>query len=283
MIEIDEEKCTKCNLCYKVCIGGPIYEGPEIKSDPDILCIECGHCYAICPENAITLKGFEDFKPYELTEKPPVDGPSLMSLLRGRRSGRIYKPEPVSKEHLLEIIEAASLAPSAHMGYKTKAYVYQDEELLLKISRKTIRFYKRLVRIFNAFWFPLYWWLIGQDSDEIETHIHAFESLWTSPKNDDILFYHTKTLLVFTAPNHNDMALGDAWIMAQNAVNYAESIKVATVYNGFLIQAAYYDPRVKRALKIPRREKVVAALNLGYPKHDFAREAPRPIMDITWM
>jgi len=283
MIGIDEEKCNQCNLCYQVCIGGPIFKGPEIKSDPDLLCIECGHCYAICPESAITLKGYEDFEPYELTEKPPVDGPSLMKLLRGRRSGRIYKPEPVSREHLLEIIEAASLAPSAHNGYQTKAYVYQDEEMISRIRDVTIQFYKRLLRIFNAPGFSLAWRLIGQDPDELDVHKYAFEGLWTSSKNEDILFYNSKTILAFTAPAHNAMALGDAWIMAQNAVNYAEAIKVATVYNGFIIQAASYDSRVRAAMRIPKGEKVVAVLNLGYPKYDFAREAPRRIMDISWM
>lgn len=283
MIEIDEEKCNHCNLCYKVCIGGPIYEGPRIKSDPNILCIECGHCYAVCPEKAITLKGFEDFETHELPREPPVDGPSLMALLRGRRSGRIYKPEPVSREHVLEIIQAASLAPSAHNGYQTKAYVYQDEETISLIRERTISFYKKLLRVFNTPVFSLGWRLMGLDPAELDTLKHAFEGLWTSPKNEDILFYNSKTLLVFTAPSHNAMALGDAWIMAQNAVNYAEAIKVAAVYNGFLIQAASYDSKVRSAMKIPKGEKVVAALNLGYPKHRFAREAPRRMMDITWI
>lgn len=283
MIVIDEEKCDRCNLCYKVCIGGPIFKGPEISTDSRILCVECGHCYAICPQDAITLEGFEDIEIHDLPERPPVDGPSMMALLRGRRSGRMYTTESVSREHVLKIIEAASLAPSGHNSHQVKAYVYSDEELISDLRERTIRFYKKLLRVFNAPGFSSAWRLIGLDPEELETLKYAFEGLWTSTKNEDILFYGSRTVLVFTAPKHNAIALGDAWIAAQNAVNYAEAIKVATCYNGYLVQAASYDARLRSAMKIPRGEKVVAVLNLGYPKHDFSREAPRSIMDITWI
>ncbi len=281
MIEIDREKCTRCNLCASVCIGGPIYDGPEIR-DGHTLCVECGHCYAICPADAITIKGFEDFQPHELAETPPVDGPAMMLLLRGRRSGRMYKEEPVSREHVLELIEAASLAPSAHNSHLTRAYVYYDEDVMSRIRERTIRYYRKLVRIFELPGFPFIWRLMGLDPEELEVLKYAFRGLWESDKNDDILLYGTKTLLTFTAPKHNAMAIGDAWIAAQNAVIYAEAIGVTTCYNGFIIHAANHDKELRELLGIGKGEKVVAVLNLGYPRRLFKRAAPRRIMHITW-
>lgn len=282
MIRIDEEKCTACNLCASVCIGGPIYDGPEVRDDGNILCVECGHCYAICPEDAITLTGFGDFQPHELAERPPVDGHAMMSLLRGRRSGRMYKAEPVSREHVRELIEAASLAPSAHNSHLTKAYVCYDEDVMSRIRGSTIRYYRRLVRFFELPGFPVIWRLMGLDPEELDVLKYAFRGLWESDKNDDILLYGTKTLLTFTAPRRNAMALGDAWIAAQNAVNYAEAIGVATCYNGFLIHAANHDKGLRKLLGIQSREKVVAVLNLGYPLRRYRRAAPRRIMDTAW-
>jgi nitroreductase len=127
------------------------------------------------------------------------------------------------------------------------------------------------------------WRLIGLDPEELEVLTYAFKGLWESDKNDDILLYHSRTLLAFTAPRRNAMALGDAWIAAQNAVNYAESIGVATCYNGFLIQAAKYDAALRKLMGIPKGEKLAAALNLGYPKRRFVRAAPRRTMDTTWL
>jgi len=282
MVEIDEARCNGCNLCASVCIGGPIYKGPEVRDDGRIICVECGHCYAICPEDAITLTGFEGFQPHELIEKPPVDGPAMMALLRGRRSGRMYKEEPVSREHVQELIEAASLAPSAHNGHLTRAYVCYDEGTISRIRERTISYYRRLVWFFELPGFPFIWRLMGLDPEELEVLKYAFRGLWESDKNDDILLYGTKTLLTFTAPRRNAMALGDAWIAAQNAVNYAETIGVATCYNGFLIHAANHDAALRRLLGVAKGEKVVAVLNLGYPKRRYLRSAPRRIMDTVW-
>ncbi len=282
MIEIDETKCTACNLCASACIGGPIYEGPEVRDDGRTLCVECGHCYAICPEGAITLTGFEGFQPHELPQTPPVDGPAMMTLLRGRRSGRMYKAEPVSREHVKEIIEAASLAPSAHNSHLTKAYVCYDEDAISRIRDRAIRYYRRLVRFFELPGFPFIWRLMSLDPEELEVLKYAFKGLWESDKNDDILLYGTKTLLSFTAPRRNAMALGDAWIAAQNAVDYAEAIEVSTCYNGFLIHAANHDKGLRKAMGIRSGEKVVAVLNLGYPRRRYRRAAPRRTMETTW-
>ncbi|MBC7230819.1 MAG: nitroreductase family protein [Actinobacteria bacterium] len=282
MIEIDRERCSGCNLCASVCIGGPIYDGPEIRSGGRTLCVECGHCYAICPEEAVRLTGFGDLLPHALPEKPPVDGPAMMSLLRGRRSGRMYREEPVSREHVREMIEAASLAPSAHNSHLTRAYVCYDEEVMARIRDRAIRYYRRLVRFFELPGFPFVWKLLGLDPEELEVLEHAFRSLWQSDKNDDILLYGTRTLLTFTAPRRNAMALGDAWIAAQNAVIYAEAIGVATCYNGFLIHAANHDRELRMLLGAGKGEKVVAVLNLGYPRRRFRRAAPRRIMDTAW-
>ncbi len=282
MIEIDRERCSGCNLCASVCIGGPIYDGPEIRSGGKTLCVECRHCYAICPEEAIIITGFGDPQPHALPEKPPVDGPAMMSLLRGRRSGRMYREEPVSREHVREMIEAASLAPSAHNSHLTRAYVCCDEEVMARIRDRAIRYYRRLVRFFELPGFPFVWKLLGLDPEELEVLKHAFRSLWESDKNDDILLYGTRTLLTFTAPRRNAMALGDAWIAAQNAVIYAEAIGVATCYNGFLIHAANHDKELRRLLGPGKGEKVVTVLNLGYPRRRFRRAAPRRIMDTAW-
>lgn len=282
MIEIDESKCDGCDLCYEVCIDGPIFEGPVVREERNFLCSECGHCYAICPEGAITLKGYEGIETAGLGDEPPVDGPSMMSLLKGRRSGRIYKDRPVSREHVTQLVEAASLAPSADNVHPVKAYVYYDQGLIDEIGRKTRRYYRILLRLFNAPGFALMWRVSGMEPVDLASLKYVFSCLLKPPKKEDNLIYGAKTLLAFTAPRMNRMAVGDAWIAAQNAVNHAETIGVATCYNGYIIMAAAHTGSLRKAMGIPKGEKVVAVLTLGYPKRRFRREAPRKSLDIVW-
>lgn len=282
MIVIDESKCTGCNLCYEVCIGGPIFEGPRITDDPRFHCIDCGHCYAVCPEGAITLEGYEDVETSELGRERAVGAPSMMALLKGRRSGRLFTPDPVSTEHVEELIEAASFAPSAHNARKVKAYVYRDEAVVEEISDATRDHYRRLLRIFKRRGFPTAWRMMGFKPGELDELKGTFAGLLRPAKHDDILNYGSRTLLAFTALRRNKLAVGDAWIAAQNAVIQAEAMGISTFYNGFIIMAAAQSRSVRKAMGIPKGRKVVAVLTLGYARGRFRREAPRRAMPTTW-
>ena len=243
---------------------------------------ECGHCYAICPEGAIILEGYADIETSELGREPAVEGSSMMALLKGRRSGRLFTPEPVSREHIEELIEAASCAPSAHNAHLVRAYVYRDEKTVGEISEGTRGHYRRLLKMFGRPGLPLMWRLMGYDPGELEELKVAFALLLEPAKRDEILNYGSNTILAFTAPRRNTLAVGDAWIAAQNAVIHAEAIGVANFYNGFIIMAATQSRPLRKVMGIPRDQKVVAVLTLGYPKRRFRREAPRKTMPTTW-
>ena len=48
--KIDENKCTKCGACQKICkLDIPVYKNPNSMD-----CIRCGECKAACPHNAIS-------------------------------------------------------------------------------------------------------------------------------------------------------------------------------------------------------------------------------------
>jgi nitroreductase len=76
--------------------------------------------------------------------------------------------------------------------------------------------------------------------------------------------------------------VGDAWLAAENAVLYAETLGIGSCFNGLVATASNNSAHVKTALGIPKQEKVVCALTLGYPKLHFAREAPRKRMETVW-
>jgi NAD-dependent dihydropyrimidine dehydrogenase PreA subunit len=65
-ISITTEKCTGCGNCIKVCLAGcyKITGGKSVIENLD-LCMECGSCWYVCPQEAITFawpKGGTGFK-----------------------------------------------------------------------------------------------------------------------------------------------------------------------------------------------------------------------------
>ena len=62
IIGIDKDKCTNCKQCIQECGRGYFYLGEEgqVLFNDTLGCNICGHCIAICPEEAILTKGLED-------------------------------------------------------------------------------------------------------------------------------------------------------------------------------------------------------------------------------
>jgi len=284
MIRIDYEKCDNCDLCWRACLAMVIDRGPEVRPEGDTLCIECGHCYAVCPREAITVLGYEEVETRPVERERPVAREDMMRLLRGRRSARGFrKGAQVPEEELRALIEAASVAPSAHNSRPLKAYVFRDPHTIEKMRRRTLAYYRRMARIFNTRLFAAAWKLMLLDPEEHRILSGAFMMV-TDPRRDrDVLFYDAPCLLVITAPRFNSMAQGDAWLASENAVLYAESAGLGTCFNGFLIMAANWDLRLRRIMRIPWRERVVGALMVGYASRDWKREAPRKTIPAVWV
>ena len=282
MIQIDMTKCTECNRCFLACPDGNIAKGPVIRPEAPEHCISCGSCYAVCPENAITVVGFEDAEIFSLSRETSPDSASLMALLRGRRSCRSYKPVPVSKEQIEQILDAASVAPSSCNWRFVKAYVYTDEAVISRIREKTTTYYRWLLRLFSLPGFPILARLINLPSGRLEYFKQDFRYRTTTTDRKDPFLYGAKTLVAFTVPKEAFAENGDAWIAAENAVIYAETIGVATCYNGYVSAVANMGSSVRTAMGIPKGESVVCVLKMGYPVLDFERTAPRERMETVW-
>lgn len=277
MIHIETEKCTQCGTCVQHCPAGIIVDGPEIDTRIHKYCVGCGHCAVVCPSGAIRVLGMADADIPAYQETIPVSFEMLKTLLQRRRSIRKYKPEPVSKAHLEQIIDAASLVPTAHNWRSFRAYVCRDQPVIGEIHRRLTDHYSRLLEVFKQ---P-----IPAMSDAMRDEIRfAFERLVVNPPDGrDSLFWNAGTLLVFTTTINHPLCIGDAWIASFAAVMSAETIPVGTCYNGFLILGLNEDPSIKELMKIPPQEVVVAGFTLGYSDETHYRYPPRNPMPTTWI
>ena len=117
LFSIDQKKCKRDGICAAECPAQIIVQADK-KSFPSLLphgeefCINCGHCVAVCPHDAITLSTMPlaACPPIEKNILPNAD--ALKQLLLARRSIRQYKKTPVSNKLLTELIDTARYAPT---------------------------------------------------------------------------------------------------------------------------------------------------------------------------
>jgi len=118
ILGIDYDKCINCKLCIKECVTRFIEdkEGERVLfHDPTGSCSSCGHCIAVCPEDAILYEGFKD-EPYtfEGVKNPETIASyeTVYNLLRANRSIRHYKKDKVPEQVLKKVIDAMQYAPT---------------------------------------------------------------------------------------------------------------------------------------------------------------------------
>jgi nitroreductase len=224
-----------------------------------------------------------DFAAAEVT--PPgakIGEADLLGLLSTRRSGREYRPEPVSREHLEALMRAASLAPSAHNGRPVRAYVYTDPEQIRLIRTKVMAFYRKYARILRTPGLNLVGCHMGYKPRELRALAAALADLSDPAAKQDRLFYEAPALLAFGSRRTDAMTIADGWLAAANAAVYAETIPLGACVNGYLSSAANGSRSVREAMGLPRKEHIIAALTLGYPALKYARPAPRKTLPVTY-
>ncbi|MEG0378763.1 MAG: nitroreductase family protein, partial [Eubacterium sp.] len=113
MIVIDKNKCIGCGACVDDCFPMDIKMKDGTAEAANTTCIKCGHCIAVCPEEAVTLTDY-DMSEVKAYDADTFDIPSekLMNFIKFRRSVRHFKDNPIEKEKLEKVIEAGRFTPT---------------------------------------------------------------------------------------------------------------------------------------------------------------------------
>lgn len=107
-ILIDYEKCIACSSCINDCPNSFIYfEDGKIRTH-DKGCMECGHCYAICPEGAIKMVNY-DFSDEMVMSMSEINENILLNAMKSRRTIRQFKPVGIEEEKINMISSSKAL------------------------------------------------------------------------------------------------------------------------------------------------------------------------------
>ncbi|MDA8404914.1 MAG: nitroreductase family protein, partial [Desulfobacteraceae bacterium] len=151
LFEVSPEKCNRDGICVAEC-PVKIIELKDGASTPvpvpgaDAICINCGHCVAVCPTGALSHKNMTP------GQCPPVRKDWLLTpdqaehFLRCRRSIRTYKKELVEKEILARLIEIASYAPSGHNTQPVHWRVVHDSKKLHQLTGMVVDWMRAMIK-----------------------------------------------------------------------------------------------------------------------------------------
>lgn len=257
---IDTEKCTNCQLCMHDC---PSFNF-RLNDDNHVAffqvgCVQCGHCIAICPEEAIMYEGMKD----EPVSFEGVDPTSLISydtflkFIRGKRATRQYKKEKIPNELIDKIMNAMRYAPTGANIRGLRCNIISDDEKIKELSEA----------ILDTFFGNPEFGKLFPENYKIMLKIKRKRGL-------DPIFYGASHVMIFHSPNAG-LDLVNSAIAITYGMLSAQTLGIGSIWIG-LAHRALIDNKDLRKNVTKINGRVHGVFVLGYPAVKYPRGPPRP-------
>ncbi len=280
---IDLERCVGCGSCVAVCPRQTLalVDGKaRVVGDTSLY---CDHCAAVCPEGAIRVDALAAADMDLATVGPgraagvaPAD---LVALMRKRRSCRNYKPAPVERALLDDLIRIGVSAPSGTNSQRWSFSVLPDRPAVLRLAHAVADFFRLVdriaaqpaARLISRFSrsdpLGMYW---REYHESVAEALDDFERT-----GRDHLFHGAPAAILVGMRPGASCPKEDALLAAGQICLAAEAIGLGTCLVGFAVEAIRHDPRIKRRLDLPKDEAILAVVALGHPAVRYQRPAGR--------
>ncbi|MGV8059157.1 MAG: nitroreductase family protein [Smithellaceae bacterium] len=270
-IIINQQKCKQDAICIETCPMGIIEQKnnrsfPTPAGNAEELCIQCGHCVAVCPHGALSLKTMEVEKCPEIRKDWLLNIEHAEHFLRYRRSIRCYKDKPVEKDALSKLIEIARFAPSGHNTQPVEWLVIYDSGEVQQLAGVVIDWMQYMLK----------------QQPEIANSLHMDRVVEQWAQGKDGICRKAPHMIVAHAAKGNRAAP----VASSIAITYLElaapSLGLGTCWAGFFHIAATSWPSLQKALALPEGHVCCGAVMIGYPKYKYHRLPLRKEPSILW-
>lgn len=287
LIQIDRDSCSKCGLCAQACPGDIIYkdkaEGFALVQN-EKQCVNCGQCLAICPNNVITHKNFLKESIVDIDKERVPTEDQIFNLIKTRRSIRSFKDMPVEREKIEKIIEAACYAPNAHNHPTTEYIVIQDKEIMDEITKYSIEYFKGLVKTFKSpvarktagFLVPNMIKNLYSMLEDLNKVVNRYNS------GRDLILHNCPALIIFHGSDRISFSDVNASLALQNATYMAQGLNLGSFYCGYVVATAQKTKSINKLLSLPKHNKILGALAVGYPNITHTKWIERKVAKILW-
>ena len=257
IIGIDLKSCTKCKLCLKDCpaLCFKWYEEVEnIQFDNSRGCLLCGHCIAVCPENAILYENMKGDPLNFEKDQDPIGNLSyevLHPFLRAKRSIRQYKNKKVPKDIVDKVVESMRYACTGANIRTLKCLIISDEEKIKLLSDSIIDF-------------------IALETPE--TNLIKKRNMGIDP-----IFYHAPLVVIFYS--NNQWNVTNATIAMTFGMLSAQSLGLGSCWIGYAHGVLMENSEI-RIKQTGIETYILGVMTLGYPAVKYPRAPPRPPLNV---
>jgi len=271
LLNINEDLCQRDGLCVRDCAAAIIQLAennglPEIIPDGEGVCLECGHCVAVCPHGALSHERIPIEGSPAIKEKLCINEEQAIQFLRSRRSIRHFLDKPVESERIRELIEAARYAPTGGNTQMVEWRVLSDKSHLMEIAGLTVDWLRQLVK----------------DPQVIAARPYLPKAVESWDAGNDSVLRGAPVLIVAMAPEQAVNGLVDLTLALSYLDLLAPAMGLGTCWAGLLQGGLLASPSLKGKVGIPETYPHHYPIMLGYSELDYYRLPERKQPKITF-
>jgi F420 biosynthesis protein FbiB-like protein len=196
---------------------------------------------------------------------------AFQALIRGRRSIRRYRPEPVSEATLLRVLEAATWAPSAHNRQPWR-FVVLDEAPRREALARRMGELLRAARTAD-----------GDDPDDIEGDVSRSYNRIAGAAAAIVVFLTMEDMDTYPDARRSRaeelMAVQAAAMATQNLLVAAHAEGLGACW---MCAPLFCQEEVGSALGVPGHWQAQALITLGYPDSKGKPATRRPLAEVIF-
>ena len=230
------------------------------------MCIDCGHCVAICPTEAMHQRAMspEDCEPVDIHLVPQWD--KVRQYMTSRRSIRTFINKPIEKEKIEQLIDIARFAPNGANRQIIKWVVINDSVKVHQMAKMTIDWMKAVKEKNPALY--------------QEANLEVFVSTWDGGENR--ISRGAPCVMVACAPKDERTAPPAAMIAIAQIQLAALALGLGTTFTGSINTAAQGWPPMMEMLGLTEGYIPFGTFVIGYPAERYLRIPTRKPADVSW-
>lgn len=260
LFTVDRSKCKRDHYCVHICpfgIVGTDTDGyPLVNAGTESLCVNCGHCMSACPHDAFALDTMPRGSCQKIREYLHVTPEQAVQMLKTRRSIRRYKPQPVPREVLAKVLDAARWAPTAKNIQPVHWLVIEKTQEVKRLAGLSVE------------------WMRGKGG--FDRLVRAWD------QGGDAVLRGAPHVVIAHAPAAGYLPVVDCTIALTYFDLAANAYGLGCCWAGMLMWGIKEYAPLREALKLPEGHVPCGALMVGYPQLRYYMVPQRNAAKVEW-
>lgn len=263
--KVNEDLCIKCGKCVAdcppMCIVMKKDKFPAISDEAK--CIRCQHCLAVCPTGALSILGADPENSLNLAYELPT-AHSMETLIKGRRSVRRFKKQPLETTTIEKLLETAWHAPTGTNAQGVLFTATMNADVTATIGREIYAGLDRLIPELDP------------EKDDIRHKFMRMVYRGYTKHGLDIVLRGAPHILIASSPKTVSTPKEDCIIALTTFELLAQSMGVGTLWNGILKWALRdFFPELAVKLGVPEDHEFGYCMVFGRPAVQYPRTVQR--------